>query len=71
MPTTEKLIDPKIIKEVEKKESGKKNEEIVSESFYSLNSILIKIKLKLLKEFKIGSFIRRKSIQRIYNQFTS
>jgi hypothetical protein len=30
MPTTEKLIDPKIIKEVEKKESSKKNEEIVS-----------------------------------------
>ncbi len=29
MPTTEKLIDPKIIKEAEKKDSNKKAEEIV------------------------------------------
>jgi hypothetical protein len=29
MPTTEKLIDPKILKETEKKESNKRTEEIV------------------------------------------
>jgi hypothetical protein len=39
MPTTEKLIDPKIIKEVEKKESSKKNEEIVSVFIVSLSFI--------------------------------
>lgn len=30
MPTTEKLVDPKIVKEAEKKDSNKKTEEIVN-----------------------------------------
>ena len=31
MPTTEKLADPKLVKEAEKKDSNKKTEEIVNQ----------------------------------------